>query len=218
MIANIIYFFENRRNITPVILLSQLVLKREDGQFITYDFYSELAWIDEMVEIQVQQKLEPYERLEREEAMAKEVEARVQARMQQEEEQRRATGTELASIYRIFDNVDQRPVYVGQTKKSIEARMQQHIAKALGPMSGEAQLIGFLRDRIAEKNFPTIQIVKQTLVRSVRQEESAEIRRLIQEGVPLFNRESIQATTRARYSMGEIQFPIEKLEAFQQKE
>src|SRR5262245_23598290 len=54
---------------------SQLVLKLEDGQFVTYDFYSEQAWIDTMVEIQVQQKLEPYERLEREDAIAKEVEA-----------------------------------------------------------------------------------------------------------------------------------------------
>lgn len=192
---------------------SQLVLLLQDDGFVTYDFYSEQAWIDEMVETQVRQKLEPYEEREREDEMNREIERRVQARMEQEEELRRARGADLSYIYRIFDNVTQLPVYVGKTKKSIETRIQEHIAKALSPSSGEPRLHGFLSQRIEEKNFPTIQVVKQTLTRSVRREESAEIRRLILEGVPLFNIESVRATTRARYLMGDIQFPLEGLDS-----
>jgi hypothetical protein len=176
---------------------SQLVLRLREGGFVTYDFYSEQAWIDEMVETQVREKLEPYEQAEREDEMNMEIERRVQERMVEEEELRRARGADLASIYRVFDNVTQLPVYIGHTKKSIETRMQQHIAKALSPSSGEPRLHGFLSQRIQEKNFPTIQVVRQTLARSARREESAEIRGLILQGVPLFNIESVRATTRA---------------------
>jgi hypothetical protein len=189
---------------------SRLVLTQEDD-FITYDFYSEQAWIDAMVETQVRQKLEQYEEREREDEMNREIERRVQERMEEEEELRRARGADLSTIYRVFDNVTQRPVYVGQTKKNVETRMQEHIAKALSP-SGEPRLHGFLSQRIEEKSFPTIQVVRKTLTRSVRREEDAEIRRLIREGVPLFNREYVRATTRARYAMGDIQFPIEGLD------
>jgi len=192
---------------------SQLVLRLREGGFVTYDFYSEQAWIDEMVETQVREKLEPYEQAEREDEMNMEIERRVQERMAEEQELRRARGADLASIYRVFDNVTQLPVYIGHTKKSVETRMQQHIAKALSPSSGEPRLHGFLSQRIQEKNFPTIQVVRQTLARSARREESAEIRSLILQGVPLFNIESVRVTTRARYSMGEIQFPIEGLES-----
>ncbi len=57
--------------------------------------------------------------------------------------------------------------------------MQEHIAKGLSPASGEPRLHGFLSQCRQEKNFPTIQVVRQTVVRSARKEENAEIRRLI---------------------------------------
>jgi hypothetical protein len=193
----------------PDYYTSQLVLLLGEDTFVTYDFYSEQAWIDTVVETQVKEKLEPYEEIKREDALNREVERRVQARLAEEEELRRAKGEELASIYRIFDNVTQQPVYVGQTKRSVEARMQEHIKRALTPTSTDL-LYKFLGQRIEEKNFPTIQVVGQVLARSVRTAESTEIRRLIQGEVPLFNIESLRASTRARYAMGDIQFPIER--------
>jgi hypothetical protein len=63
---------------------SQLVLRSREGDLITYDFYSEQAWIDEMVESQVKERLEPYERAEREDEMNREIERRVQERMAEE--------------------------------------------------------------------------------------------------------------------------------------
>ena len=192
---------------------SQLTLMMQEGSFITYDFYSEQAWINEMVETQVRQKLEPYVDREREDDMNRKIERRVQERMEEEQELRRARGADLSTIYRVFDNVTQLPVYIGQTKKSIEARMQQHVAQALLPSAGEPRLHEFLSQRIEEKHFPTIQVVRQTLSRSARQEENIEIQKLIMQGVPLFNIESVRATTRARYLMGEIQFSIEGLDS-----
>src|SRR5258708_16073878 len=55
---------------------SQLVLWLQEGGFVTYDFYSEQAWINEMVQTQVRQKLEPYEQAEREDEMNREIERR----------------------------------------------------------------------------------------------------------------------------------------------
>src|SRR5205807_4804374 len=80
---------------------SQLVLRSGEGGFVTYDFYSEQAWIDEMVETQVRQKLEPYEQAEQEDEMNREIERRVQERMAEEQELRRARGADLATIYRV---------------------------------------------------------------------------------------------------------------------
>ncbi len=93
---------------------SQLVLLVAEDSFTTYDFYSESAWINEMVDTRVKEELEPYENLKREDALNREVERGVQVRLAEEEELRRAKGEELASIYRIFDSVTKQPVYVGQ--------------------------------------------------------------------------------------------------------
>jgi hypothetical protein len=188
---------------------SQLVLRSRDGNFVTYDFYSEQAWIDMLVETQVQERLAPIEQAEREAALNREVERRVQERMTVEATLRQMRGTEVASIYRVVDTVAGLPVYVGQTKKRVEVRIQDHVRQALA-FSGEPRFHAFLRQRIEEQRLPTIQVVRQVFVQDARAAETAEIRRLIAEGASLFNRESVQATTRARMQMGEIQLLIEK--------
>ncbi len=126
-----------------------------------------------------------------------------QANMKEE----RSKGS-VVNIYRFYDIVERHPVYVGQTKKSVQTRVQGHINRALQP-TGPDQLYGFLRQRIEEKKFPTIQVVKSVPADAAKYEEGAEIRRLLQQGVPLFNREAIQPTTRARLLMDEVYLPIE---------
>jgi predicted metal-dependent HD superfamily phosphohydrolase len=185
------------------------MLRSRDGNFITYDFYSEQAWIDMLVETQVQERLAPIEQAEREAALNREVERRVQERMTVEATLRQMRGTEVASIYRVVDTVAGLPVYVGHTKKRVDVRIQEHVRQALA-FSGEPRFHAFLRQRIEEQRLPTIQVVRQVFAQDARAEETREIRRLITEGISLFNKESMQATTRARMQMGEIQLLIEK--------
>jgi len=131
---------------------SQLVL-RSGEDLIKYDFYSEQAWIDEMVEEEVEDRLEPIKRAEAEaeahRAEAKieaEIERRVEARLAEAAAARQARGLELASIYQITDTVINAPVYIGQTKKPVAARIQDHVRQALSP-AGIPSTTAALRQR-----------------------------------------------------------------------
>src|SRR2546429_3230379 len=82
---------------------SQLVLLLQEGSLVTYDFYSEQAWIDEMVETQVRQKLEPYEEREREDEINREIERRGWGRNGEEGEMKGGGGGGTASSLPRFD-------------------------------------------------------------------------------------------------------------------
>ncbi len=178
---------------------SQLVLKREDD-FIIYDFYSDRAWLDEVK----RQAVEPYEEREREQARLLELE-----RWKQEgiREAREVRGAEFSFIYHVVDRETALPVYVGRSV-DVERRIQQHLNSARS-LSGIPKLYGYLGKLIEEeRDLPTVRVVGKTERAFADKEEQAEIFRLIREGIPLFNKEYVRATTRVRALMN-VEFPIE---------
>jgi hypothetical protein len=181
---------------------SQLVLKRGDD-FITYDFYSDRAWLDEVK----WQAVQPYEEREREQARILEREQWKQEGMR---EAREAKGAEFSFLYHVVDRETGLPIYVGRSV-DVERRIQQHLNSARS-LSGIPKLYGYLGKLIEEeRDLPTVRVVGKTARAFADREEQAEIFRLIREGVPLFNKEYVRATTRARALMN-VQFPIEWFE------
>ena len=89
------------------------------------------------------------------------------------------------------------------SKRESRGTLTEHPTDRPGPV------IRISPPRIEEKKFPTIQVVKSVPADAAKYEEGAEIRRLLQQGVPLFNREAVQPTTRARLLMDEVYLPIE---------
>lgn len=178
---------------------SQLVLKRGDD-FITYDFYSDRAWLDEVK----RQAVEPYEEREREQARILE---REQWKQEGIREAREARGAEFSFIYHVVDRETALPVYVGRSV-DVERRIQQHL-NAARSLSGIPKLYGYLGKLIEEeRDLPTVRVVGKIARTSADREEQAEIFRLIREGIPLFNKEYVRATTRTRALMN-VEFPIE---------
>lgn len=178
---------------------SQLVLKRGDS-FITYDFYSDQAWLDEVK----RQAVEPYEEREREQARILE---REQWKQEGIKEAREARGTEFSFIYHVVDGETALPVYVGRSV-DVERRIQQHLTNARS-LSGIPKLYGYLGKLLEEeRDLPTVRVVGRAVRASADREEQAEIFRLIREGAPLFNKEYVRATTRVRALMN-VRFPIE---------
>jgi len=178
---------------------SQLVLMQGED-FITYDFYSDRAWIDAVK----QQAVEPYQEREREEAKLQEQEYWKQEGVR---ESRVARGAEFSFIYHVVDRETAHPVYVGRSV-NVDTRIQQHLNNSR-TLSGIPKLYGYLSKILEEgRDVPIVRVVDRVPRALAEREENAEIFRLIREGVLLFNKESVRATTRARALMN-ISIPTE---------
>ncbi len=180
---------------------SQLVLMQGED-FITYDFYSDRAWIDAVK----QQAVKPYQERDRE---ATRVLEREQWKQEGVRELREARGSEFSHVYHIVDSETGQPIYVGQAIE-VDRRMQQHYNQSQA-LSGQPKLYGYLNQIITDgRAYPTTRVVSRVPRMDVNRAEQAEIFRLIREGVVLFNKEYMRGTTRAR-AMTAVEIPIEWL-------
>ncbi len=178
---------------------SQLVLMRGDT-LVTFDFYSDLAWLNAVR----RQAVEPYVERQREEVQELEYE---QLRQDVIREIREERGAKPALIYHIVDHETELPIYVGESMYP-DRRLQQHLTSSQ-ILSGIPGLHAYLHQRLEEgRPLPKARIVGKTTKALAKREEQAETFRLIREGVQLLNIESVRKTTRAR-AMMDLKIPLE---------
>ncbi|SRR6266487_1456818 len=180
---------------------SQLVLMQGED-FITYDFYSDKAWIDAVKK----QVAESFEERDREATRVLEVE---QLKQEWARESRQARGSDFSHVYHIVDSETGQPIYVWQAI-DVDRRMQQHYNQSLALM-GPPKLYSYLNQIITDgRAYPTTRVVNRVPRMDVNRAEQVEIFRLIKEGAVLFNKEYMRGTTRAR-AMTAVEIPIEWL-------